>query len=133
MATSLADFDILRKLGDGSFAQVVLARHRGTNKEYALKIVDKYLVLRHKHVESVKLERKLLDRLDDAGIVKLQFTFQDDTSLYFGLDVCPNGVSSSSCQDLCSTLTSQMAGRRAVRPNKAAKAVATDLDKILCG
>ena len=44
-------------------------------------------------VDSIRRERQLLDRLDDPGIVRLYFTFQDDASLYFGLELCPNGGS----------------------------------------
>lgn len=43
---SLADFELLRRIGDGSFSHVVLARHRATGQEYALKVVDKQYILR---------------------------------------------------------------------------------------
>lgn len=71
---------------------MVLARHLRTNKEYALKILDKSFVLRHKLTDSVRLERKLLDELEYEGIVHLDFTFQDEQSLYLGLQCCPNGA-----------------------------------------
>ena len=88
---TLADFHLSRTLGEGSVSQVVLARHLRTNKEYALKILDKSFVLRHKLTDSVRLERKLLDDLEYDGIVHLEFTFQDEHSLYLGLQCCPNG------------------------------------------
>lgn len=43
-------------------------------------------------VEQLKQERMLLDRLDDPGIVGFYFSFQDLTSIYFGLELCPNGT-----------------------------------------
>lgn len=43
---SLADFELLRRIGDGSYSHVVLARHRETGVEYALKVVDKQYILR---------------------------------------------------------------------------------------
>lgn len=43
---SLADFELLRRIGDGSYSHVVLARHRETGQEYALKVVDKQYILR---------------------------------------------------------------------------------------
>ncbi|KAK9842363.1 hypothetical protein WJX81_008610 [Elliptochloris bilobata] len=91
LALSLADFDLIRRLGDGSFAQVVEVRHRATGRVYALKAVDKHLVLRHKQANYIRAERALLDRLAHPGIVRLRFTFQDAASLYLGLDLCPNG------------------------------------------
>jgi serine/threonine protein kinase len=48
---SLADFELLRRIGDGSYSHVVLARHRASNKEYALKVVDKQYIVRCAPVE----------------------------------------------------------------------------------
>ena len=70
---------------------MVLARHLRTDKDYALKILDKSFVVRHKLTDSIRLERKLLDELEYEGIVHLEFTFQDEQSLYLGLQCCPNG------------------------------------------
>ena len=70
-------------------------QHVGTLLEYALKVVDKQLVLRHKVVERVRAERDILDRCAYAGIVRLKFTFQDTANLYFGLELLPNGASAT--------------------------------------
>ena len=67
-------------------------RHRASGRVYALKAVDKHLVLRHKQTNYIRAERALLDRLAHPGIVRLRFTFQDAASLYLGLDLCPNGA-----------------------------------------
>jgi len=45
---SVSDFDILERLGDGSFSTVVLAKYKGDGQQYAVKIVNKTLVLRNK-------------------------------------------------------------------------------------
>ena len=45
---SVSDFDILERLGDGSFSTVVLATFKGDGQKYAVKIVNKTLVLRNK-------------------------------------------------------------------------------------
>lgn len=37
------------------------------------------------------IERDALSRLNHPNIVKLHYTFQDKTNLYFALDFCPNG------------------------------------------
>ncbi|KAK9830445.1 hypothetical protein WJX72_011801 [[Myrmecia] bisecta] len=90
-ALSLGDFELVKRLGDGSYSQVVQARHKGSRKSYALKIVDKHLIQRHKMVAYIRNERHILDRLDHPGVVNLCFTFQDATSLYLGQELCPNG------------------------------------------
>ncbi|BDA45583.1 probable 3-phosphoinositide-dependent protein kinase 1 at N-terminal half [Coccomyxa sp. Obi] len=88
---SLSDFHLEKRLGEGSFAQVVQVQQKETCRRYALKVVDKYLVLKHKQTDYISNERRLLDQFDYEGIVRLHFTFQDATSLYFGLELCSNG------------------------------------------
>ncbi len=73
--------------------QVVQVMQKDTGQHYALKVVDKHLVLKNNYTEYIKTERKLLDRLDSPWIVNLHFTFQDAHSLYFVLELCPNGKS----------------------------------------
>jgi 3-phosphoinositide dependent protein kinase-1 len=91
MPYKVSDFELLRKLGDGSYSQVILARHKSSGTEYALKVVDKHHVIRHKVVDQIRRERRLLASIEDDGIVKLYFTFQDPLSLYLGLEPCLNG------------------------------------------
>jgi len=67
-------------------------RHRASGRVYALKAVDKHLVLRHKQAHYIRAERALLDQLAHPGIVRLHFTFQDAASLYLGLELCPKGA-----------------------------------------
>jgi len=91
MAYKVSDFELLRKLGDGSYSQVILARQKASGTEYALKVVDKHHVIRHNVVDQIRRERRLLANIEDDGIVKLCFTFQDPLSLYLGLEPCLNG------------------------------------------
>ena len=86
--------------------QVVQVVQKDTGQRYALKVVDKHLVLRNNYTEYIKTERKLLDRLDSPWIVNLHFTFQDVHSLYFVLELCPNGKSWSPCSSLQQFLSS---------------------------
>lgn len=48
---SFDDFEVLSHLGDGSYSEVLLARLKSAGTEVALKVMDKYLVLREKKVE----------------------------------------------------------------------------------
>lgn len=45
---SVSDFEIMQRLGDGSFSTVVLGKYKGDGCTYAVKIVNKSLVLRNK-------------------------------------------------------------------------------------
>ena len=61
-------------------------------KEYAIKILDKRHIIKEKKVKYVNIEKDTLNRLTDhPGIVRLYYTFQDERSLYFVLDLCKGG------------------------------------------
>ncbi|KAK9248689.1 kinase-like domain-containing protein [Lipomyces tetrasporus] len=86
------DFTFGRILGEGSFSTVVAATDRQTLREYAIKILDKRHIIKEKKVKYVNIEKNTLNRLGDhSGIIRLYYTFQDERSLYFVLDLAPNG------------------------------------------
>lgn len=86
------DFSFGHTLGEGSYSTVVLATDRQTLKEYAIKILDKRHIIKEKKVKYVNIEKDTLNRLTDhPGIVRLYYTFQDERSLYFVLDLCQGG------------------------------------------
>ncbi|KAB8349511.1 hypothetical protein FH972_023537 [Carpinus fangiana] len=86
------DFVFGRTLGEGSYSQVLAATDRTTNREYAIKILDKKHIIKEKKVKYVNIEKDTLNRLTDhPGVVRLYYTFQDERSLYFVIDVAPNG------------------------------------------
>ena len=86
------DFTFAHTLGEGSYSTVVLATDRQTLKEYAIKILDKRHIIKEKKVKYVNIEKDTLNRLTDhPGIVRLYYTFQDEQSLYFVLDLCKGG------------------------------------------
>ncbi|KAI0342133.1 kinase-like protein [Trametopsis cervina] len=90
---SAQDFDFGRVLGEGSYSTVVLAKHRNTGKEYAIKVLDKGHLKRNNKLATALAEKNTLVRLGAGhpGIVHLHWTFQDDWSLFFVLDLARNG------------------------------------------
>jgi len=91
LALSMSDFAKQKNIGEGSFAQVYHVKMKKTGADYALKVMTKAFIVREKKVESVTNERKLMDRLDHPGVVRLFFTFQDAQYLYLGSELCPKG------------------------------------------
>ncbi|KAL1960913.1 hypothetical protein VTO42DRAFT_5897 [Malbranchea cinnamomea] len=86
------DFSFGRTLGEGSYSTVMAATDRQTLKEYAIKILDKRHIIKEKKVKYVNIEKDTLNRLTDhPGVVRLYYTFQDERSLYFVLDLASNG------------------------------------------
>lgn len=66
-------------------------RHKHTNKEYALKYIDKTKCIQRKAVNNVIGERRLLERINHPLIVNLRYAFQDDDTLYMALDLMLGG------------------------------------------
>ncbi|KAJ5648189.1 Serine/threonine-protein kinase PKH2 [Penicillium lividum] len=86
------DFSFGNTLGEGSYSTVVHSTDRQTLKEYAIKILDKRHIIKERKVKYVNIEKDTLNRLTDhPGIVRLYYTFQDERSLYFVLDLCKGG------------------------------------------
>ncbi|KAI0009335.1 kinase-like protein [Xylariaceae sp. FL0662B] len=86
------DFSFGRILGEGSYSTVYLATDRQTLKEYAVKVLEKKHIIRERKIKYVNIEKDTLNRLTEhPGIVRLYYTFQDETSLYYVLDLCTGG------------------------------------------
>jgi 3-phosphoinositide dependent protein kinase-1 len=92
MKKGVKDFEFGRTLGEGSYSTVLAATDRTTLREYAIKVLDKRHIIKEKKVKYVNIEKDTLNRLNDhPGIVRLYYTFQDEGSLYFVLDLASNG------------------------------------------
>lgn len=88
----IKDFKFGKILGDGSYSTVMLATSKDSGKKYAVKVLNKEYLVKQKKVKYVNIEKNTLQRLNNSHcIIKLYFTFQDESSLYFLLEYAPNG------------------------------------------
>ncbi|PNS15315.1 Serine/threonine-protein kinase ksg1 [Sphaceloma murrayae] len=86
------DFSFGNTLGEGSYSSVLQATDIQTGRQYAVKILDKRHIIKEKKVKYVNIEKDTLNRLTEhPGIVRLYYTFQDEQSLYFVLDLAAGG------------------------------------------
>lgn len=87
------DFELGTILGEGSYSTVFLATDRSPPfKQYALKVLDKKHIIKERKVKYVNVEKDTLARLDKhPGVVRLYWTFHDERSLYFVLELARNG------------------------------------------
>ena len=88
--TSLEDFSIIKLLGTGSYAKVVLAKHNINGKLYALKKINKNMLNNFEKQHEAHIEKQCLAELQNNNILKLNKTFQDKKNLYFILEFCSN-------------------------------------------
>jgi len=78
----LADFELLKVIGRGSFGKVMLVRRRGRPEVLAMKILSKAMVVKRNQLEHTKAERAILESIDHPFLVRLRYAFQTPTKLY---------------------------------------------------
>ncbi|XP_026076380.1 myotonin-protein kinase isoform X4 [Carassius auratus] len=88
---SREDFEILKVIGRGTFSEVALARMRNTQQVYALKIMNKWNILKRGETACYQEEREVLLKGDRRWITQLHYAFQDDNYLYLVMDYYVGG------------------------------------------
>ncbi|XP_018413296.1 PREDICTED: serine/threonine-protein kinase DCLK3 [Nanorana parkeri] len=83
------NYEIGRTIGDGNFAVVKECRHRKTNEEYAMKIIDKAKLLGKEDI--VKNEVSIIKMLSHPNIVKLIDDFETENDIYLVLEYIKGG------------------------------------------
>lgn len=81
-------YEVVKKIGNGAFAEVFLVRDRATGQEYAAKVVDRTAVTSPKHLWG---ELHVLYHLDHPAIVHLYDAFASDRHLLMLLDYAKGG------------------------------------------
>jgi serine/threonine protein kinase len=78
------DFESLANsnIGVGGFGKVYKVRHKVSRNVYAIKVINKKKILEHDLVEQIKLEVKIMYKLDHNHILKLYNHYEDDDNVY---------------------------------------------------
>ncbi|XP_048832792.1 serine/threonine-protein kinase Sgk3 [Brienomyrus brachyistius] len=86
------DFDFLKVIGKGSFGKVFLAKHRLDGKYYAIKVLQKRLIVHRREQKHIMAERSvLLKSVKHPFLVGLHYSFQTADKLYLVLDFINGG------------------------------------------
>lgn len=83
-------YDLGKVLGDGNFAVVRQCQHRPSNREYAMKVIDKSK-LRGKE-SMIENEIVLMKACDHPNIVKLYEEYETKTEIYLVMELVKVGV-----------------------------------------
>ena len=75
------DFEILKVIGRGAFGEVCVVKMKNTDKVYALKILNKWEMLKRAETACFQEERDVLVFGDRRWITNLHYAFQDNTNL----------------------------------------------------
>lgn len=85
------DFDIIKVIGRGAFSEVAVVRKKSNAQVYALKIMNKWDLLKRSDVACYREEREVLVNGDRRWITQLHFAFQDNNYLYLVMDYYVGG------------------------------------------
>lgn len=85
------DFELLKTVGKGSFGKVFQVRYKGDGKIYAMKILDKQIVMERNQYEHTLAERRIMGECEHPFLVCLRFAFQSQTKLYLISDFFNGG------------------------------------------
>jgi hypothetical protein len=85
------DFDIVKRLGKGSFSNVFLVRKKDTRQLLAMKVLDKNELKRRNQVEHTNTEKRILSQHSHPFITKLYYSFQNHEKLYMCLEYVHGG------------------------------------------
>jgi len=85
------DFDVIRFLGAGGFGMVLLAQKIDTSRLYAIKVIDKRILISQNQTHSIFREKEVLACIEHPFIVSLRYAFQTEDHLCFVLDYIAGG------------------------------------------
>ncbi|CAD8093247.1 unnamed protein product [Paramecium sonneborni] len=89
--SNIKDFESIEIIGRGAFGEVRLCRNKVSNEIVAVKKMKKSEMLYKNQVCHVRAERDLLAASDNAWIVQLKCSFQDEKYLYLVMEYLPGG------------------------------------------
>ncbi|KAG5114716.1 hypothetical protein JHK82_037985 [Glycine max] len=87
----LKHFRPIKPLGSGDTGSVHLVELRGTGQYFAMKAMDKGVMLNRNKVHRACAEREILDKLDHPFLPALYASFQTKTHVCLITDYCPGG------------------------------------------
>ncbi|XP_068198526.1 serine/threonine-protein kinase MRCK beta isoform X2 [Antennarius striatus] len=85
------DFEMLKVIGRGAFGEVAVVKMKHTERVYAMKILNKWEMLKRAETACFREERDVLVRGDSQWITTLHYAFQDDNYLYLVMDYYVGG------------------------------------------
>jgi serine/threonine protein kinase len=88
---TLDDFKIKRVIDKGSFGKVFLVFNQKTNQLYALKRINKDVLIEKKQISNIKNEKDILFQASHPFVNSMDYVFQNETRIYFFLKFIPGG------------------------------------------
>ncbi|XP_075951675.1 protein kinase C zeta type isoform X2 [Anarhichas minor] len=92
LALGLGDFDLIRVIGRGSYAKVLLVRLKKNKQVYAMKVVKKELVHDDEDIDWVQTEKHVFEQAStNPFLVGLHSCFQTESRLFLVIEYVKGG------------------------------------------
>lgn len=85
------DFQFIKVIGRGAFGEVRVVRHANNKKVYAMKLLNKFEMIKRSDSAFYWEERDIMANANSDWIVKLHFALQDVRYLYLAMEYMPGG------------------------------------------
>lgn len=89
--TRVGKYELGKTLGEGTFAKVKFAKNVETGDSFAIKILDRDQVLRHKMVENLKREISTMKLIKHPNVVKIFEVMASKSKIYIVLEFVGGG------------------------------------------
>lgn len=87
-----ADYELVSKLGEGSFGKVYLSKRKKDGREVAIKSIDKVrLCKKYRDIKCLVREIELLRTLSHPGIVNLHEVYESSGHIYLVMEYLKGG------------------------------------------
>ncbi|VDK71386.1 unnamed protein product [Litomosoides sigmodontis] len=86
-----SDFQLIKVIGRGAYGEVQLVRHVASRNVYAMKLLNKYKMVRRADSAFFWEERDIMAHAHSDWIVSLHYAFQDTEFLYMVMEYMPGG------------------------------------------
>ena len=89
---SLSDFDMIKVIGRGSYAKVLMVELKSTKRIYAMKVIKKELVTDDEDIDWVQTEKHVFETASNHPfLVGLHSCFQTPSRLFFVIEFVRGG------------------------------------------
>jgi len=88
---TLEDFEIIDFLGQGTFGKVYLTKLKSTKQLYAIKAINKDILIEYDQLENTKLEEQIMLSWKHDFLLSMDFVFQNPDTIYFVLPYVQGG------------------------------------------
>ena len=88
---TIEDFRIIKGISSGAYGKVCLVQKISSGDYFAMKIIDRQKTVEKKQEQNIQSEVSIMRNLNTEYAVKLYYSFQNETHLFFVMDYMNGG------------------------------------------